>query len=250
MKKALASDFDNTLYFSDIKFREEDIRAIRQFQSSGGLFGVCTGRALYPIEKDTDGFIDCDFYLLITGALILDRDKKIIDAHPVGYDVAYDIVRRNLHQADIVFFQTVDNAYVGHVRNGKVDFMNASGFEEISRMEIFGCSVMYTSETVDLYADKAAAEVRKLYPDLDTFRNVISFDVVRKGCSKGESIRMLKKLESIDLIGAIGDSYNDLTMLEAADVAFTFPDSPQPLKDAADYIVSGVAEAISIMESL
>lgn len=44
--KALASDFDRTLFFYDERgsyYRLEDVQAIKHFQSLGNLFGVCTG---------------------------------------------------------------------------------------------------------------------------------------------------------------------------------------------------------------
>ena len=51
--KALASDFDRTLFFYDESgsyYRLEDVQAIKHFQSLGNLFGVCTGRSYKGIE--------------------------------------------------------------------------------------------------------------------------------------------------------------------------------------------------------
>ena len=43
MKKALASDFDNTLYFMDTeeRFRAQDVFEILFFRKEGGVFGIC-----------------------------------------------------------------------------------------------------------------------------------------------------------------------------------------------------------------
>ena len=53
MKKAMASDFDNTLYFMflDEPYRKGDRESIRDFQQAGGLFGVSTGRALRGVRQ-------------------------------------------------------------------------------------------------------------------------------------------------------------------------------------------------------
>ena len=43
---------------------------------------------------------------------------------------------------------------------------------------------------------------------------------------------------------AIGDSYNDQSMLEQTDLSFTFPTSPQVVQNSADRIVENIAQAL------
>ena len=45
----------------------------------------------------------------------------------------------------------------------------------------------------------------------------------------------------------IGDSYNDIPMLESADCSFTFRDSPQIVQEKATHIVSSISEAIEMI---
>lgn len=45
MNKILFSDFDGTLFFKE-GFHQEDIEAIKTFQSKGNKFALCTGRPL------------------------------------------------------------------------------------------------------------------------------------------------------------------------------------------------------------
>ena len=74
----LASDFDNTLLF-DNKMKERDVKTIKQFQENGHLFGLCTGRSLEGVMTPTLPYdIQYDFYILLSGALILNKDKDII----------------------------------------------------------------------------------------------------------------------------------------------------------------------------
>ena len=74
--KILASDFDNTLFFSD-GVHKEDVEAIRTFQKQGNLFGLCTGRQLEGIKYPFGGNrehpltdIDFDFYITLSLSLI------------------------------------------------------------------------------------------------------------------------------------------------------------------------------------
>ena len=72
-------------------------------------------------------------------------------------------------------------------------------------------------------------------------------DVVAAGCSKGTGIDKVREIFGIERFGGIGDSYNDLPLLEASDISFTFPDSPEELRKAADEIVLSVSDAIEKM---
>ena len=73
-------------------------------------------------------------------------------------------------------------------------------------------------------------------------------DIVCKGNSKGTGIKFVKKYLKANKIYGIGDSYNDLPMLETVDVSFTFHSSPESVQKQATHLVSGIAEAIDIIE--
>ncbi|MFR5524053.1 MAG: HAD family hydrolase, partial [[Clostridium] innocuum] len=77
--KALASDFDGTLYLHDAveSYREEDIAGIKQLQKQGCLFGLCTGRPLWGITAFLSERLHPDFYIVSSGAMILDKDQRI-----------------------------------------------------------------------------------------------------------------------------------------------------------------------------
>ena len=63
--KALASDFDGTLYLheGEHNYREEDITGIGDLQKQGYLFGLCTGRPLRGITDFLSKRLHPDFYL-------------------------------------------------------------------------------------------------------------------------------------------------------------------------------------------
>ena len=56
---------------------------------------------------------------------------------------------------------------------------------------------------------------------------------------------MLKLILNIETIATIGDSYNDISMLDNADDFVTFFTSPEDVK----YCVDSVAEAINIFRN-
>jgi len=48
-------------------------------------------------------------------------------------------------------------------------------------------------------------------------------------------------------MSGIGDSYNDIPMLDVVDCSFTFKNSPLMIQQQVSYVVDSVAEAISIL---
>ena len=75
--KVLASDYDGTLLFNE-KFKEGDLKKIKEFQKAGNLFGLCSGRPFKGIYEFCKPYIDFDFYILCTGALVLNKEREVI----------------------------------------------------------------------------------------------------------------------------------------------------------------------------
>ena len=86
------------------------------------------------------------------------------------------------------------------------------------------------------------------YPGKYYFQNVIEIDIAPKGCSKGEGVRFLREYMKetygdIRLYG-IGDSMNDLPLIEASDVSYTFPYAPKEVQDKVTKVVDTIVDAL------
>ena len=94
-----------------------------------------------------------------------------------------------------------------------------------------------------------SADINRRYGDkVEAFQNVIEIDIAPKGCSKGKGVMLLKeymkhKYGDITLFG-IGDSINDMPLLEAADFSYTFPYAPKEVQDKADLVVETICDAL------
>lgn len=242
--KAFASDFDGTIYFvkSEKKMKDGDIRAIKEFQEKGNLFGVCTGRSLHGIVKAKGLEADFDFFILANGARILDKDLNEIHRKVINRDVL------------IKTYETMTDFGVGdiviHANETVYTFgktlplqIHIDSFDEIEGDNFFGIS------TFAGY-DKAHELAEKINKDFDgvltAYVNKSIVDVVSYGSSKGNAVKFIKDYLDIDEIAGIGDSFNDVPMFEAADVSFTFNSSHDDVKEKADRLVDTAAEAIRI----
>ena len=245
--KALASDFDGTLYFmrNDPNFREEDLSAIRRFQKEGGLFGISTGRSLIGIKKVVHDRIAFDFYILVNGALVLDKNCQPLYKECVDRDLIAEIHDRYFGQVEIII-QANDTVYnVGEPYPLQVQI---ESIDDIPGYDIYGLS-FGAENPAD--ARRITQEINQDYGEiLIAYENVWNVDIVPKGCSKGHAINLIKDKLGIDYIGGIGDSYNDVPMLKNVDCSFTFGHVPDGVKQHADYIVDSVADAIQTLEKI
>ena len=253
MTKLFASDFDGTLHFweTDDKYivSPEDTQAILEFQANGGLVGVCTGRPLYGLTRQTDaapglGF-SFDFYITTSGAAIFDRDRQLIWNKTIPQEVAEELYELCAPYSSSLAYALVcaGEDYWAFVDESPWPFLNlVHSFDDITGPYYgFGMendSLEIAQEAADLVNERFAG-IAKAYV------NLASIDVVPAGCSKGTGLQHVIDYFGADLTAGIGDSFNDLPLLEAADVAYTFKKADKNLHGYADLLVDSAAEALA-----
>ena len=250
MKKVFASDFDGTLYFYKApdpdKLPAANVDAVRRYQAAGHLFGLCTGRQVGGLTPFITGLVEPDFFITSSGANIVDRalapiykrgvDRDVADAivremNPKGYRLTLDI------EGDICVFAKMD--YPGF-------YYVISGVDDAPEGLIHQVSIH--TESLEDAAAVSASINRRFGDKVEAFQNVIEVDIAPRGCSKGKGVERLREYYrqqygEIMLYG-IGDSINDLPLLRAADVSYTFPYAPKEVQDAADFVFPTIVDAL------
>ena len=98
-------------------------------------------------------------------------------------------------------------------------------------------------------AERMSKEINEIWGDsVNAFQNVIEIDIAPKGCSKGKGVEFLREYMretygEIKLYG-IGDSINDLPLLEASDISYTFPYAPEIVQKKATKVVETIVDAL------
>lgn len=242
MKKGLASDFDNTLYFRDTeeRMRAQDIFEILYFQQSGGIFGICTGRSPDSVRETAGKFIRPDFIIAVSGALVVDGKGKILHEYLMDRGVLEELYHMMENKAQMVIhaggevYTLMDVEYPLQKRIGDLSELPDS---------IYGLSMRLPTPEAAL---ETAERIEEIFgDDIVPNVNVNHIDVTGGDCSKATGVKAVRKHFGIDCIGGIGDSFNDIPLLEAADIGYTFESAPKELKDAADEIVVSVADALA-----
>ena len=250
MKKVFASDFDGTMYFylaeEDRKLPVENVEKIREYQEAGNLFGLCTGRQVGGLTPFIGGKVFPDFYITSSGANIVDGDLKEIRKKGVDPSVADAILKKygveNYRftldvEGEICVFKEMDYPGKYYVVTG-VDDLPPGLIHQVS---------IHTESLEE--AARMSAEINKEFGDsVNAFQNVIEIDIAPKGCSKGEGVLFLREYMretygDIRLYG-IGDSINDLPLLDASDVSYTFPYAPKEVQERATKVVETIVDAL------
>lgn len=245
-KTALASDFDGTLYYmnSEERFMAADIFSILDFQQRGGLFGLCTGRSLNGVKDVIGRFIRPDFYILASGALVMDGDENIIERKCLPLQLLEELYRRYRADANIVV-QAANDVYSRDDRRKEI--IHFQSFSELEGLPLYGLSL--GAKDVEKAA-QITARIHEEYGDaVSAYQNVTHIDLVAPGVSKGKGAEIIKAHFGIDRMCGIGDSYNDMPLLRAVDRSFTFATSPEEVRNAADDVITGpgISGAISLL---
>lgn len=242
----LCTDLDGTLYSSDKSVSQKNLDAIEYFKSEGGLFTFITGRVpliskdICRITKPNAPF-GCsnggaiydhvrDQYLWY---LTLDRD-------------AMELVRAVDEQLPEIGIQlnTEQNIYFCKNNSATARFRAITGIPDIY------ADYMQNEEPLlkVLFADSDPKNIERLACLLDSLPGAEKYDFIRseatlyeimpKGASKGGALLKLCELLSIDprRTVAVGDYYNDISMIRAAGAGFAVANAVDEAKRVADHI--------------
>lgn len=249
MKKVFASDFDGTLYFYKApdpdKLPEASVKKILEYQAAGHLFGLCTGRQVGGLSPFISGHFEPDFYITSSGANIVDRNLNEIQKRGIDREVAEAIIKRVQSENNPDYRLTIDIegdicVFKEMEYPGKYYVINElSEAPEglIHQVSVHTESVEEAQAFVDEFNEKFGDKVH-------AFRNVIEVDIAPRGCSKGKGVEVLRKYMGDCKLYGIGDSMNDLPLIEAADVSYTFPYAPEEVQRAATKVVDTIVDAL------
>lgn len=248
--KIAACDYDGTL-FRHGRVSREDLEAIEAWRGNGHLFGLATGRDLNLTRTEVEHYsIPLDFIVCNTGASIYDPDfnpLNLVSLPPPAVNMVFD------HSL------TPKSRYFLISRAGSTYIYNQSAKSWLTGL---GLPLEYIDETsaramtgiqqigLEFEDQATAALVTGIYnadfgPTLHAQNSGICVDLVAGGITKAEGISTYLGLQDLrpELVLAMGDSENDLSMFERF-LGYAMKESPDSLKAAAGAVVDSPAEAL------
>lgn len=272
----LAADFDRTLTDCQSAIPQANVDAILQFEREGGAFTVATGRSV-PMFRARSRLIPSNAPLVLyNGAALYDYASETMTdavALPEGKALLRDMARR--FPGLLAEVQGLDCHYLigpcplreEFYRSNDADFRAATIDElpgEIWKIAFFGtfydASVRQFFEATEEERAEFDEAIRYLagaygagvVVDRAAARII---DVQARGVSKGSAVRRLAERLGRRVLVCAGDAPNDVSMLDAADLAFVPADCEKSLlsrgyrvvRACDEGAVAGVVEALNVL---
>ena len=223
---------------------DANIKAIEEFVREGGMFGVASGRN-HPSIDSVFQYTEINLpYVEANGASVWDKDKQdYLSIHYINKEFKKKIyqfvkVHEKLNMTamrteskKVVFYDERDERIVDYPR----DMMS---YEEFIETDLLKCAILANEEDIDQTIEDLKSE-----DFLDGITSSRSADIYLEffdsKASKGEGIKTVLKFRE-DLkkrkLVCIGDFYNDISMLEIADIAICPANAVKEVQEICDYI--------------
>ena len=255
--KILFSDFDGTLTNQYKIISQRDIDMMKKLQEEGHCIVICTGRNIREFQSDKNSSqFPFDYVVLNNGGHIIDKNYHTLYEKVIDYDVGVDILNKSTQCQGMwsnycdgkVTYSYLDGKTYDH---SKFDLeVDEDFFQLYKSAKHFQILCINQADEGIEESLKCCEYIKEHYSDqVEYYFNNHYVDIVPKGCSKGTGIRTMLSLikEPIDAVYAIGDSFNDLPMIQEADYGYTFHHAHDDMKQATKYHVHYVYEMIEDM---
>lgn len=234
----LLSDLDGTLLNTDTELSQNNIDAINFFMSEGGRFGIATGRGISNVAKILPDLPVNFQSIFFNGSILYDKQAdKVIKARYLDKDNVLPVVQNCLLKYPDIAIQvcTAKDGYFVSDKNrtnkmGLEDHIpyNFTDIEVVTKQD--WTKVLFISNLKQLeLVETSAAKLKEDKIVDDVYSGEIYYELLPCGSNKGAMAKHIKKGQD-DVIYAVGNYYNDVEMIEFADVGIFSQNTPEDLK--------------------
>jgi Cof subfamily protein (haloacid dehalogenase superfamily) len=254
----LVLDIDGTIAGQSNQVSEAVKEAIQVVQERGIQVALATGRMYCSALRFHQSIKSQLPIVAYNGAWIQNpRDGQICSHIPVPKQVASELLayfKQPQWRSQVeVHFYLEDRLYVEKITAQTEDYSQRSQVEAIAVGDL--SSLLDSDPTKVLALSSHASVTQQLAQNLPqryqtegiylTQSNPIYLEATHASVNKGTAIQYLaEKMIGItsEQVMAIGDNFNDLTMLEYAGISVAMGNAPQAVKDTAEWVAPDVEE--------
>lgn len=235
--KLIALDMDGTLLNNQQEISEENRAAIAKAQEQGVHVVLSTGRSLLTCREYAQSLQLSSYLITVNGSEIWDESGQLVERKLI--DASHIEKMWNLTQDHKLNFWAVTTDKVW-----RDEFP-----EDIASQE-------WLKFGYDIPDDALREEVLKQIAGISDFEisnsSLTNLEINALGINKAKGIMTVcdRLGISMDEVLAMGDSLNDMAMIEAAGCGIAMGNAQEAVKEATDWVTdtnvnSGVAKAIS-----
>jgi len=259
--KLIALDLDDTLLDKDIQISSANYKALEEAHKQGVKIVLCTGRPEPSVKAYVDQlpFLDeTDAYVSFNGAMITTVGGKDLFKEVLSNSLLSDLTDiARLNSLNLQLYNE-DTLLVELYNETTIKYENLSGMKATTIGDLksldYSLKALFNSTDTELLESIRIKLEEKYKTELTAFYSKPYYlEVLNINGNKGLAIKHLAEHYGLDAseIIAVGDSFNDIYMIEYAGLGVAVENARQPIKDVADYVTiadhnnSAVAEVIN-----
>lgn len=235
--RLIALDMDGTLLNQNHEISSENKKAIENAKADGIEVVISTGRPYKHIEQYIDELNLDSYFVTINGGEVWDGAGNLLERHLLATEhvgLMWNLV--NTYKTNYWAITTTGLYHNNYPENRKIDRDEWVKFG-------FEIADDHIRNTIQLELKKHNLEVTNSSPT--------NLEVNPAGINKGSALEgICKRMNlSMEQVMAIGDSLNDLAMIQKAGIGVAMGNAQETIKKAADWTTTtnlddGVAKAI------
>lgn len=264
MYKVIFCDLDGTLLDDKKQISSINMKYINRAINKGCKFVICSGRSNMSINNFNKifGFDKIENYAVaFNGAYIYrtDTNEKLVE-HLVPSDCAIKAIRLckkfnvdiMVYRDELLWFDTPTERIKTYALRNMVNSKVVEDIEKVANK--FVSKVIIIGDKEELKKVEKEVYISGLNEIMTTFFSAdILYEFNPLGIDKGTGIKELSQILNINIEEtiAIGDNYNDLSMIKTAGLGVCCANGEEEIKISSDYVTvksnneSAVAEVIN-----
>jgi Cof subfamily protein (haloacid dehalogenase superfamily) len=244
--KLVAVDMDGTLLTPGLEISEETVDTVKKVIEKGVIFTLSTGR-MYLAALPVANILQLDVPIITCNGALTKCSKtgKVYDMKIIPEGYSSEIVKYcsnaglsvSIYDDDEIYTEQGSGNLNIHKQLDHAEPIVVDTFQTLLKGSIV--KIMYSSS--DKYTlEYQTRELYEIYKDRLTFYFSLPHfvEIVNKDANKKNALKSIAEKFSIksEEIIAIGDNFNDMDMIEYAGLGVAMGNSPDYLKEAADYV--------------
>jgi len=259
--KLLALDLDDTLLDKNLRLPESSRRAVEMARQAGVRVTLATGRMFRSALPYARELAVEDYLITYQGALVKHAVTGEVLLHrPVPLELALEVINKVNRYGYHINIYLDDNLYVAkHTKESELyTRISRIPMEEVGDLKTFLRERRQAPTKVLVVAreellDELAAEVRPVFGDkLHITKSKPHFlEFSHPQGNKGDALAVIAGRYGVEReeVIAVGDSYNDLEMIEFAGLGVAVGNARAEIRARADFVCRsneqcGVAEVV------
>ena len=253
--KLIAVDLDGTLLNDDNELSVENKRAINELNKRNIFFTPCTGRSLSEIPLSVIDNPDIRYIIYSNGSVVFDKVTKTTIKNCISNDTAVKIFNILAKFNNLLTIRQSGNCYIklGSTDDFFIDFYNvisshqdvmknyATQIKDFSFWKYQLTDIEVISAFFHDLNDKEAVkkELSQIEDIIFVEASEFNFEIISKNAGKGSGVENLVNLLNIkkEQVMAIGDSGNDIPMMNVAGIRLAVSNATDQLKSFCDKVI-------------